>query len=82
MIDVSDNCDMDGKTLSWKEVPEKTYVNTAELMYEYETVHTAVRERGFGKKISVTKSELSEHIAKKWCEFVTQMLKERSNSEN
>ena len=51
-------------------------------MYEYETVRTAIRERGFDKRINVTKSELPEHIAKKRCEFATQMLKERPNPED
>ena len=82
MIDVSDNYGMNGKTLFWKKVSGETYVDTAELMYEYEIVHTAVHEWDFDKKISVTKSELFEHIIKKRCEFVTQMFKKRLNFEN
>ena len=82
MVDVSDNYDMNEKTLFWKKVFEETCVDTAKLMYEYKTIYIAIHERSFDKKISVTKFELLEHIVKKRCEFVTQILKKRSNSEN
>ena len=71
MIDILDNYGMNEKILSWKKIFEKTYINIAKLMYEYEIIYTAIREWNFDKKISVTKSELFEYIIKKRCEFAT-----------